>query len=285
MHRVLEDAARRRPLGRPPLPVRARPERAAAATGPACTRADVASTRCSSSHVSTSAAGAARSPQSSSSVASTSTSHGPSSALASPAWARPRRAAPPPAPHTSSAHGPSSKSTRTRTPPSTCSHSTRRRVPLNGSHSSGSPTRRPPRRPSSGGARPDRTGSCSPASRMPVVGLAGRIEISVARGKTAGTNSTAARRRGAAASAPARAPARHALRARRRARRARRRAGWRPTRSAPQLGDRPVVAACPAARPGHRPDRDQRPARVHERVQPPAVARLEHRAARQHDAE
>ena len=81
------------------------------------------STRCSSSHVSTSAAGAARSPQSSSSVATTSTSHGPSSVVASPSGGGAVASAPPD-PHTSSAHGPSPNVTRTRTPPSTSSAST-----------------------------------------------------------------------------------------------------------------------------------------------------------------
>ena len=66
-------------------------------------------------------AGAARSPQSSSSVASTSTSHSPSSGTARGVSAT-GAAASPPIPQASSAHGPSVKSSRTRTPPSTGSH-------------------------------------------------------------------------------------------------------------------------------------------------------------------
>ena len=184
-----ETGGPRRPPARHAVPAPPRAPAARTSRAPGPSRAP--STRCSSSHVSTSAGrGGEVAPVVLERAHDLDLPRAVERRRVAERWGRCRLR--PADPHTSSAHGPSPNVTRTRTPPSTGSASTRRRAPLNGSHSSGVPD------------TPDTTTSSAPAALEAVEPVAQpcvhecqssgspAISISVARGYTAGTNSTAA---------------------------------------------------------------------------------------------
>ena len=239
--------------------------------------------RCSSSHVSTSPAGAARSPQSSSSVASTSTSHGPSSVRRALEGGS-RGCVSPAPPHTSSAHGPSVEGDAD-------ADAALDRLGLDAAAGAGE---RLPQLGRAGHARDDDARSSAGCARriepvadaavprVQVVGVGRHVDLGGAR--VDGRDE----QHGALAVAPQerrdRRPhdARHvgerlAERVRRRdvARGARREARG-------ERGDRPVVVVAGRAR-RERADRDQGPAGVDELGQAPRGRGLEHLAPGQDD--